>query len=313
MSALYYDSCGHKLYVFDPSLFTWQRSGATQLNDTAFVVGKDTITIHGTGGGGGGSGTVNNGTQYRIAYYAANGTAVSENAAITGNRALASNANGLPIASTVTTTELSNLSGTTSGIQAQLNAKSGPIVSDYKTLSQVKIYSAAQGVASSSNVTNYSHTAVDSVRYKFSTTLAGQIGAEFGGWLAASTSGDSIKVTAPFGVLTGDSQIEGHPGRHGRLHPLVSGTPQNIFKYDYPDSTGQLSYHLRQLTNYRWYNHGIGGQTTVQLRQRFLRDCFGVVSNPSDGRGTQTLNRLPNVVVIICGINDVFESTITPK
>lgn len=60
-------------------------------------------------GGGGGSGTVNSGTLNRLAYYAANGTAVSELAAITGNRMLVSNANGLPTHSTYTTTQLTNV------------------------------------------------------------------------------------------------------------------------------------------------------------------------------------------------------------
>jgi lysophospholipase L1-like esterase len=75
------------------------------------------------GSGGGGSGTVNTGTQYRLAYYAAAGTAVSENAAITGNRALASDANGLPVATSTTATELGYVNGVTSAIQTQLNGK----------------------------------------------------------------------------------------------------------------------------------------------------------------------------------------------
>ena len=57
--------------------------------------------------GGGGSGTVNSGTQYRIAYYATTGTAVSEASAITAARALISDANGVPTHSTVTADELS--------------------------------------------------------------------------------------------------------------------------------------------------------------------------------------------------------------
>lgn len=70
-----------------------------------------------------GSGTVNSGTQYRLAYYATTGTAVSEAGAITASRALVSDANGVPTHSTVTTTELGYVSGVTSSIQTQLNAK----------------------------------------------------------------------------------------------------------------------------------------------------------------------------------------------
>lgn len=75
-----------------------------------------------SGGGGGGSGTVNSGTQYRLAYYAATGTAVSQLSAITASRVLVSDANGLPTHSSVTTTTLGYLDATSS-IQTQLDAK----------------------------------------------------------------------------------------------------------------------------------------------------------------------------------------------
>jgi hypothetical protein len=77
----------------------------------------------GGGGGGGGSGTVSPGSQYRVAYYATAGTAVTEAAAITANRALISDANGVPTHSAVTNTELGYLGGATSSIQTQINAK----------------------------------------------------------------------------------------------------------------------------------------------------------------------------------------------
>lgn len=51
------------------------------------------------------------------------GGAVTEASAITGQRALASNASGLPVASATTDTELGYVSGVTSAIQTQLNAK----------------------------------------------------------------------------------------------------------------------------------------------------------------------------------------------
>ena len=57
-------------------------------------------------GGGGGSGTVNSGTQYRLAYYATTGTAVSEAGAITASRILKSDANGVPTHSTYSETDL---------------------------------------------------------------------------------------------------------------------------------------------------------------------------------------------------------------
>lgn len=79
-----------------------------------------------SGGGGSGSGTVNSGTQYRLAYYATTGTAVSQAGAITGSRVLVSDTNGVPTHSSVTTTVLGYLDATSS-IQTQLNAKQGTI------------------------------------------------------------------------------------------------------------------------------------------------------------------------------------------
>lgn len=99
----------------------------TALNDSTLRLitrGKDTFTVvvRGTGGGSG-SGTVNTGTQYQLAYYAANGTEVSGHTIITGSRALASDANGLPVASATTAAELAQLSGVSSPVQTQLDAK----------------------------------------------------------------------------------------------------------------------------------------------------------------------------------------------
>lgn len=68
-------------------------------------------------------GTINAGTQYQLAYYAANGTTLSGLTLITGSRALQSDSNGLPVASAVTSTELGYLSGVTSAIQTQINSK----------------------------------------------------------------------------------------------------------------------------------------------------------------------------------------------
>lgn len=70
-----------------------------------------------------GGGTVNAGTQYQLGYYAANGTTLSGLTAITASRALASDANGLPVAATTTATELGYVSGVTSAIQTQMNLK----------------------------------------------------------------------------------------------------------------------------------------------------------------------------------------------
>lgn len=70
-----------------------------------------------------GGGTVDAGSQYQLTYYAANGTTVSALPLISASSAVVSDANGLPIASAVTATELSYVSGVTSAIQSQMNLK----------------------------------------------------------------------------------------------------------------------------------------------------------------------------------------------
>lgn len=59
----------------------------------------------------------------RILVSNSGGTALVEHSAITANRALASDGNGLPVASATTDTELGYLSGVTSAVQTQLDAK----------------------------------------------------------------------------------------------------------------------------------------------------------------------------------------------
>lgn len=73
--------------------------------------------------GGGSTSVVNSGTQYRLAYYATTGTAVSQANAITANRALVSDANGVPTHATTTATEIGYVNGVTSAIQTQLDAR----------------------------------------------------------------------------------------------------------------------------------------------------------------------------------------------
>lgn len=53
MGATYCDSTGHRFYFFDPSDSSWTKLGATQLNDSTIIVGRDTVRIHAGSGGGG--------------------------------------------------------------------------------------------------------------------------------------------------------------------------------------------------------------------------------------------------------------------
>ncbi|MGN6438383.1 MAG: hypothetical protein ACTHMM_17705 [Agriterribacter sp.] len=91
-------------------------------------VHKDSL-YSGGGGGGIGSGTVNSGLANRLAYYTADGTTVDDLAAITANRALVSNSNGLPVASSTTSTQIGYISTLTGDVQTQLNGKQSTLVS----------------------------------------------------------------------------------------------------------------------------------------------------------------------------------------
>jgi lysophospholipase L1-like esterase len=176
-----------------------------------------------------------------------------------------------------------------------------PTLNDYNTLPEIKLKSPAKGVAASRSVANYSYTTVDSAKYYYSTNYAGRAGStEYGGWLAPSTSGDSIRVTVPYWLLIGDSQAAGHPGHTGRLDHAE-------FYYNWPDSLGEIAYRLKYLTQMRWINQGIGGQTTSQIRARFMRDGVGLTTSTLyDNKGTKTLGNKPQGMVIIAGINDIF-------
>lgn len=94
--------------------------------DLTVIATVDTTTFNPVGGA---TGTVNSGTANQLAYYASTGAAVSGLTAITASSALASNASGLPVASSTTSAELAFVHGVTSAIQTQLNAKQATISS----------------------------------------------------------------------------------------------------------------------------------------------------------------------------------------
>lgn len=76
--------------------------------------------------------TTATGAANRLAYYSAADT-IGPLAAITASRALASDANGLPVAATTTATELGYVNGVTSAIQTQLTGKASTTLNNLGT------------------------------------------------------------------------------------------------------------------------------------------------------------------------------------
>lgn len=102
---------------------TYTAGTGLTLTGTQFAIDTTVATL--TGGllaiakGGTNSGTALNNNRIMQS----SGGAIVESAAITASRALASDANGIPVAATTTTTELNYVSGVTSAIQTQIDGK----------------------------------------------------------------------------------------------------------------------------------------------------------------------------------------------
>lgn len=98
-------------------------SGVTSAIQTQLNAKESTITVLPVSKGGtNSSSALNNNRIIR-----SSGGAIGEASAITASRALVSDANGIPTHATTTTTELNYVSGVTSAIQTQLNAKEATI------------------------------------------------------------------------------------------------------------------------------------------------------------------------------------------
>lgn len=106
-------------------------------------------------------------------------------------------------------------------------------------------------------------------------------------------------------VVIGDSISEGHPSLHGRLHP--SGATG--YDDDYESQPGQLNYEFSRIFGIPFINHGIGGQTTTDIVNRWARDVLAQSVNVGDGRGVSTMGfatDIPYAVFLHVGVNDVF-------
>jgi len=134
------------------------RNNANGANLPLAINGSDQLTFNGivisTAAAGG---TVNAGTINTLTYYAATGNTVSSLTAITASRALASDSNGLPVASATTAAELAFVNGVTSSIQTQLNTKATDSLvvhlAGSEAITGVKTFSAGAGAITMSGST----------------------------------------------------------------------------------------------------------------------------------------------------------------
>lgn len=162
------------------------------------------------------------------------------------------------------------------------------LIKDVSTLPEINSWVFAQGDTASGFVTNYKWNTLDSLMWPFSTTTGG-LGAENGGWITASTSGDSVQTYNPIGVLFGASILASH-------RQDSSGIEQNnLFKHD---TLGSIGWRLSTYTHYTWVNHAWGGQSDSTMRPRFMRDVVGGTWPVNDARPSKTLTHRPFIAVI---------------
>lgn len=195
-------------------------------NIAGYLTQGSNVTITGSGtladpyvinssGGGGGSGSVNSGAANRLAYYPSAGTTVDDLAAITANRALVSDANGLPVAATTTATEIGYVNGVTSSIQTQLNGKQA--TGNYITALTGDATASGPGSAALTLATVNSN--VGSFTYSNITVNAkGLITAASSGTIDATPTNGS---TAP---VSSDGVFDALAGKQGTITLTTTGT-----------------------------------------------------------------------------------------
>lgn len=114
-----------------------------------------------------------------------------------------------------------------------------------------------------------------------------------------------LESAGGFGVVIGDSIAQGSIERFSRLQP-ERGSAGHRYDPSHLNEYGQLSFHLEEGTGITWFNHGIAGQSTTKIWERWPRDVLAQNYDPLDGRGGQTLSEPPSYVLINAGINDVL-------
>jgi len=113
-------------------------------------------------------------------------------------------------------------------------------------------------------------------------------------------------IASPIGVVIGDSIAIGY--YDSRLQPYESRL-QPSYDPSFINPPGTFAYEFQNLTNFTWYNQGIGGQTTEQLWQRWCRDALALDFDAGDGRGNKTLNKKPSVIILDTGTSELRNAT----
>ncbi len=132
---------------------------------------------------------------------------------------------------------------------------------------------------------------------------------------ALNTSMFAEETYVPTGVVIGDSISEGCPVAHGRLHVKVGEVPvtlQPIFGVDlsYTGDKASIAYNLSQTLGIPVINNGVDSQTTGAVWLRWNRDVLAQTATGTEAPiyNGKTLDKIPDFVVIICGINDIVRT-----
>lgn len=223
------------------------------------------------GGGGGGSGTVNSGTQYRLAYYATTGTAVSQAAAITGARVLVSDTNGVPTHSTVTTTTLGYLDATSS-IQTQLNSK-------------------LSSISGTSNRISVTGSTID-----ISATYVGQ---------TSITTLGTIATGVWNGTAIGDSYISSAATWNAKQSAITTGTTSQYLRGDlslatFPTAVSSFSNDAGYITSSALAPYGLLSGTLAQFAATSSAQLASIISDET-GTGALVFANSPTLVTPALG------------
>lgn len=176
---------------------------------------------------------------------------VAANGSLTINRALASNASGQVVASSVTSTELGYLSGVTSALQTQINAKAplaSPALTGTATAAKMLIGTTTDNASGSklqvtgnSTITGYSKLgeSAPSIKVKKFTGITAEIQGSAVNVAHGLTSTKIIGIQALVNQIEGSGILSAHAGYPGlQFDVTFNGT--NIFLMNHPTNSQNI-------------------------------------------------------------------------